>query len=209
MKNLILIMLICLAECVFAQVYSYKWTSILEGEKLVKVTIKDFGSDAISVSKEFATSLEGNQLNTNTLVMVGDFKSKSQNSFVLDFVQYEYYFIPFDPSTPFIYLDKHQDYGVTEGVFKLGDSGSGPQAIGGDPKEVWYYCTCGGHNSSSTTPGGDCLATIKDGTISCGGTCSGQCLGKAIVARVNVGGGGIFLQTDKSQIYHNFATGQR
>ena len=189
-------------------------TNVEDQSEETQITINvdlDFIGDGIRVEKsKHVDDINYNEVDQNSLVLIGEFEYIG-NNIKLNYSKYNYYWIPFKPEYPFYLINQNLDESITDGLFVIE---SHEKALGKDPGDITYYCTCGGHSSDSETPGG-CLASLNDGVIDCidDSGCGSKCIGTAVEHKrgINNGdrkyvGGGIFIQTSKvkKRLIHNY-----
>ncbi len=111
---------------------------------------------------------------------------------------------------PFFQLNKQKL--VLQGI--LGTNISQARGTG----DFTYWCTCGGHESTSTTPGNCVSSRTTDGRYNCvaDGPCQPGCIGSAVTGSLSgennegriLGGGGLLVQTIKPLFFHNLKTNE-
>jgi len=189
------------------QSFSVNYTTE-DGIDQIEINIDtNWSSDGIFVEKVFASSASPIPIDQNSLVLIG-FETLSDSILQLDYTNFNYYWIPFDPALPFYSINNSISQDVSEGSLYLG-SNFGEEAHDGD---FIYWCTCGGHTSEATEPGGDCVSSMTTSServiIACVGGCEDECIGEAAFRHRFDGGGGILIQVneDKDVLVHNFGT---
>jgi len=164
-----------------------------------------WANSGIFVEKKFA-SLNNNHsiIKQNSLLLLGDFRSEN-DIILLDYLHYNYYWIPLDPTIPFYHINRGLSCDIEVGKFFIGTSDI-QERRGGD---ISYYCTCGGHKPDSPGRGG-CVASLNGNIVDCveDGDCSDYCIGSVVEHLRTIEGGGIFIQVskEKNQLIHNFDT---
>lgn len=155
--------------------------------------------DLISVSDTISFEMT----NYNSIVLLGDFESEN-GAIVLNYDKNNFFFIPFDPDTPFFSLNHmNSSSNYENGLLHVGHS----SRVIGDT-DIIFWCRCDG---TGDQPGG-CLSTIRpDGFVDCiddaneCGATGKYCLGTATVASWSINGGGVLIKVsaEKSSLLHS------
>ncbi|MCC6180299.1 MAG: hypothetical protein IT237_00535 [Bacteroidia bacterium] len=205
MKNLIFILLggffsfACISQSYYINNGNNEYVTIILKESDVH--------NALSVTKEVLDHPEGTEIQLEKLYLIGDFVRDSYGNLILDYDKYHYYFAPGDKMEPFYWIN--QEKTIKKGTLYL-DTPLMSKTYG----DFWYWCSCGGHTPDTQSPGG-CLSNLTDNIISCvnDGGCPSGCVGSFVTTLKHPAnglqvkifkGGGLFIQTDKKHIGHNF-----
>ncbi|MEE9439517.1 MAG: hypothetical protein V3V14_10995 [Saprospiraceae bacterium] len=172
-----------------------KFLLIQNGHQMQYMLLRSFVDDSNETSN-----------NINSLILVGDFDFTT-NEIEINYVDFNYFFVPFDPSLPFLLVDRTIDSNIESGVLYTDGSASHSLKAG----DITYWCTCGGHEVGSDDPGG-CVSSLDGKTIRCknDGDCPNACVGTVVEHNYTTVGGGILIKTPvvKSGFIHNFGTGK-
>ncbi len=206
MKHLILLSALLLTCSVaHSQIFyytNYTKNNITEGIEVIIDT--SLFSDGIKVVKNFYNQeITENLYDQNSLVLLGDFEING-NEIALNYQNYNYYWVPFNPDLPFVSVNHTVNSNNTIGTLFIGGDTVQERPVG--TGDLWFFCVCG---DDRTSPGG-CLASLSGNVADCVSEgCPNRCTGFAIVTpRFDITGGGVFIQVskDKSTFYHNFNT---
>lgn len=205
MKDLIIVSVMFLT-CNISNGQSY-YTEFAQNNSIDNIEIiidTAYASNGIFVEKRFYSSeINVNLYNPNSLILLGSFDLKD-NAITLNYPEYNYYWIPFDPNEPFRSLNYTVDANTTVGKLYFGSSGAQERSVG--PGDLWFFCSC---NSDINMPGG-CSSSLNGNEITCvNDGCGGYCMGYALESSNSiVSGGGILIQVTKNKniLYHNFKT---
>lgn len=207
MKDLIIISVMYLT-CSIANGQSY-YVDFTKSNSIDNIEINidtAYASKGIFVEKLFrSTDIDKNLFNQNSFILLGDFIQRD-NVILLNYLEYNYYWIPFDPDVPFRSLNYIVEDNNTIGKLYFDDPTLHERKV--SPGDIWYFCSC---NGDRTAPGG-CLSTLSGNIAECvSDGCTGYCMGYVLESYEPViAGGGILIQVAKSKniLYHNFGTGK-
>ncbi len=176
--------------------------NITEGVEVIIDTTRF--SDGIKVVKNFYNQeISENLYNQNSLDLLGDFEING-NEIALNYQNYNYYWVLFDPDLPFVSVNYTVKTNNTVGTLYIGGDTVQERRVGNG--DLWYYCNCGDDRSSLD----GCLSLLNGKVADCVSEgCPSHCTGFAIVTpRFDITGGGVFIQVskEKSTFYHNFNT---
>lgn len=190
----------------YSQSYTASW-EVGNETKLVHLYIDtDFSGNSVVIEKEYVETPQGTTLQNDDLVLLGGFEAIGGN-YKLNYVDYLYYVVPFDPEEPIYILNNIIPSEVTQGTFIF------EGALGG-PGDENYWCDCGGEGPTASDPGGcvSQLAIVWMGPkiVRCvkdGDECSFACLGTSTPAGLSTGGGVIVqVPKEKDLLFHNIKT---
>lgn len=207
MKNLIVFIIV--ANAIFnlsAQSYSILFDLGSE-TKWVHITVDtNYTSNSIFVGKQLIEEPIDTVLEQHTLLLLGNYDMGSYSA-SLNYADFNYFWIPFDPNEPFYNINQFVGSSVAEGTLTIANI-----ALSSGPGDFTYWCTCGGHTPDAQTPGG-CLSNMSQGRIRCipdGEQCAIGCVGTFIEHNKIIPGvgGGVLIQVSsaKSTLVHNFAS---
>ena len=208
MKNLIILLVTILSYQGYSQSSFTAPFEVNNETKLVHLFINtEFSANSIFVEKEYVETPKGTSLQNDNLVLIGDFQTSGVN-YILDYENYLYYIVSFNPEEPIYILNNNIPSNITEGTLFFDNS-----SIGG-PGDRTYWCDCGGEGPPAADPGG-CVSQIgiifmgknvarcvKDGD-----ECTLACIGVSTPSNI-APGGGLIVQVlkEKDLLFHNIQT---
>jgi len=209
-KFIILLVLSTIANYGYSQSFTASW-EVDNQTKLVHIFVDtDFSSNSILIKKEFVQASEGTSVENHNLVLIGEFQATGSN-FVLDYENYIYYYITFDPEGPIHKLNNSLPAGITQGTLFLDNTA----AIGGGGNRT-YWCDCGGNGAIASDPGG-CVSQLSliwmgPKIVRCindGSSCKDGCIGTStpgLTGSPSTGGVMIQVAKEKDLLIHNIGT---
>lgn len=200
MKYIIIIFILSLSLNTYSQdVYYATWIDNLD-TTIVQITIDaEKSSPDLVVTKESTTSPTGTSLNPTDIILYGGF-DMSTNDIPLEYDDYNYYWVPFDPSTAIYHINSFFLTTSDTAKFHI-NAAEDTLGIHDDPGDWTYWCSCGGgpHDSG---PGG-CVSSMDPIRCVDDSGCSSACIGEVFTLTTIPGNnsGGVIIRLDDA---HSF-----